>query len=412
MVKTTGAEGFPDSATAEVGKAFPWRVVVKNEGAVAGAKAVTVTDALPAGWEYVEGSTEFKAVGTATVEPASDPEQPSGEPGTLIWKEIAELPATAAVEVLFKAKPTTAAVPGANVNSATGSFEDLTGSPGAEGVPYEATDTAEAELLTPELAIEKTPDGGETVAGTTDFYEIKVTNNGTGPANGVVVEDVLRPGQEFVGPATATPATGFEEKAVEEDTPATGETTVLWTIAQIPAGESVTIKVPILTPPSLAENAEITDIATVSSPQQAEEPSDEGSFVVHRETDLKIEKEADRPNINGGEPINYKLTATNLGPSDATGVVVTDELPAGTTFVKAEPGASCTLEGTRSHLRSRRTRGRRESRIPHRSRSRLRAHRSRSSTPPRSKATRTTPNPPTTRKPWKRRSAARPTSRS
>ncbi len=64
VVKTTGAEGFPDSATAEVGKGFKWRVVVKNESAVAGAKAAGVTDVMPAGWEYVAGSTEFKAVRT------------------------------------------------------------------------------------------------------------------------------------------------------------------------------------------------------------------------------------------------------------------------------------------------------------------------------------------------------------
>jgi large repetitive protein len=345
VVKTTGVEGFPDKATTEVGAEFPWRVVVKNESAVAGAKAVSVTDTLPAGWEYVKGTTQFKALGGAVVTAAGDPEEPSGEPGKLVWKEVASsLPATASVEVLFKAKPTIAATPGANVNSATGTFKDLTGSPGAEGTPYEATDTAEAELIAPELAVEKTPDEGEAVAGTATHYDIKVSNNGTGPANAVQVKDVLRPGQEFVGPATATPATGFAEKAVEENKPATGETTVIWTIAQIPAGSSVTIKVPIVTPPSLAEKTKITDIATASSPQQAEEPSDEGSFIVHRETDLKIEKEADRPNINGGEKINYKLTAKNLGPSVATGVIVTDELPEGTTFVKAGPGTSCSFD--------------------------------------------------------------------
>jgi large repetitive protein len=345
VTKTTGVAGFPDSATTEVGAEFPWRVVVKNESAVAGAKAVSVTDTLPAGWEYVPGSTEFKAVGAAVIAAAGNPEEPSGEPGTLIWKEVASsLPPTASVEVFFKAKPTTAATPGANVNSATGAFEDLTGSPGGEGTPYEATDTAEAELIAPELAIEKTPDGGETVAGSADHYEIKVSNNGTGPANAVQVKDVLRPGQEFVGPATASPATGFEEKTVEEDEPAPGETTIYWTVAQIPAGSSVTIRVPIVTPASLAEGTEITDIATASSPQQAEEPSDEGSFIVHREADLKIEKEADRPNINGGEKINYKLTAKNLGPSDASSVVVTDKLPEDTAFVKAEPSASCSFD--------------------------------------------------------------------
>lgn len=55
--------------------------------------------------------------------------------------------------------------------------------------------------------------------------------------------------------------------------------------------------------------------------------------------DLSITKTVDEPEPNIGGAITYSLTVTNNGPADATGVVVTDVLPAGLTFVSADPAA-------------------------------------------------------------------------
>ena len=41
-----------------------------------------------------------------------------------------------------------------------------------------------------------------------------------------------------------------------------------------------------------------------------------------------------------GETVTYTLTADNLGPNDATGVVVSDTLPAGVTYVSNDGGAA------------------------------------------------------------------------
>ena len=47
VTKTTGVSGNPDTANAEVGQAFPWRVVIQNTSAGASALDVDVSDVLP-----------------------------------------------------------------------------------------------------------------------------------------------------------------------------------------------------------------------------------------------------------------------------------------------------------------------------------------------------------------------------
>ena len=54
--------------------------------------------------------------------------------------------------------------------------------------------------------------------------------------------------------------------------------------------------------------------------------------------DIAVTKTVSNNRPNVGDSITFTLTATNNGPSDATGVVITDKLPAGLTFVSASPG--------------------------------------------------------------------------
>ena len=62
------------------------------------------------------------------------------------------------------------------------------------------------------------------------------------------------------------------------------------------------------------------------------------------EADLEIEKSVDEEVIAPGDTVIYTLTVTNLGPDDAQGVVVTDELPDGLTVIDYPD--ECDLSGT------------------------------------------------------------------
>ena len=59
--------------------------------------------------------------------------------------------------------------------------------------------------------------------------------------------------------------------------------------------------------------------------------------VTPQQADLALTKTVDNPTPNVGDTITYTITLTNNGPDAATGVTVTDLLPAGLTFVSASP---------------------------------------------------------------------------
>jgi len=59
--------------------------------------------------------------------------------------------------------------------------------------------------------------------------------------------------------------------------------------------------------------------------------------------DLSITKTADMDMVTVGDTITKKLEVTNNGPADATGVTVTDNLPANVNFLSAS--AECTATG-------------------------------------------------------------------
>ncbi|HSM51103.1 MAG TPA: DUF11 domain-containing protein [Thermoanaerobaculia bacterium] len=61
------------------------------------------------------------------------------------------------------------------------------------------------------------------------------------------------------------------------------------------------------------------------------------------DADLELTKQAAPATAAPGDPVVFTITVTNLGPGDATDVVVTDTLPAGLVYVSNDCGANWAL---------------------------------------------------------------------
>ena len=200
------------------------------------------------------------------------------------------------------------------------------------------TVTSSAHARRPNLSIQK--DGpAQVVTGDTFSYTIQVANAGPDQARAVTVTDALPAGVSFIG---ATPSVGSCAEASATVSCALG------TLAN-DASASIGIKVhaDALTG---TDPIVVSNTASVSSDRPDQDPNDNVSSPVLTKvvpvsgTDLTISSVANVPNpVTGGYDLGSTATVTNLGPGDATHVVLTDALAAGESFVATGSDPSCSV---------------------------------------------------------------------
>ncbi len=181
-----------------------------------------------------------------------------------------------------------------------------------------------------DLAITKTDSPDPVVEGDQLVYTITATNNSSLlTATGVKVVDTLPGSVDFVSAPGCTKAGQTLSCAVGSLDP---QASKVFTVTVIPRTPGV-----------------ITNTASVSGDQvdvsQGNNSDAEATIVEARTPDLAITKidDPDPVEINGN--ITYTLTASNVtniadGVDNASGVTVTDTLPAGVTFVSASSGCT------------------------------------------------------------------------
>src|SRR5206468_3745245 len=175
-----------------------------------------------------------------------------------------------------------------------------------------------------DLSVTKTGPATVNAAGSIT-YSLTTTNNGPSTASNVVVTDNLPAGVAFVSADnSATEASGV----------------VTWpAVATLANGASLTYTVVVTAPPT----GTLLNIASsASSTADLDASNNDGSAAASRVTtvvgelaDLSVAKTGPAT-VNAAGSITYSLTTTNNGPSTASNVVVTDNLPAGVTFVSAD----------------------------------------------------------------------------
>ncbi len=219
--------------------------------------------------------------------------------------------------------------------NATGPLENTATVTSTTSDPVAGNNTSTAETtVTPapaDLSITKTSDPATATVGSNVEYTIVVTNNGPGAATDVVVTDVLPAGTTLVSASAGC----------------SGTTTVTCTVGTLAAGASATIELVVTMPstPGPVSNTASVDSSS-TDPTPGNDASTAETAVGLDPADLSITKTADRPNALVGSNVEYTIVVTNNGPGEATDVVVTDELPPGTTLVSSSAGCTGTTTVT------------------------------------------------------------------
>ncbi|MGD8807556.1 MAG: SdrD B-like domain-containing protein, partial [Chloroflexota bacterium] len=170
-----------------------------------------------------------------------------------------------------------------------------------------------------DLTLTKADSPDPVVAGESLTYVLELTNNGPSDATGVTVTDTL-PDEVRIASFDATQGTF-------------NQTSGVWDVGglALDAGAMLTIVVDVDSNAPISLTNQATATADQPELNEADNTAVEVTDVI-RQVDLALTK-ADSPDpVVAGESLTYILELTNNGPSDATGVIVTDTLPAEVSF--------------------------------------------------------------------------------
>jgi uncharacterized repeat protein (TIGR01451 family) len=293
----------PTSAVAGDPAGFDYHVTVSNAGPLA--QAFTVTDTLPAVLTFV-GASAGCSQASGTVTCAGGPLAAGGSASFDIHVRV---PASAPDGTILH-----------NVASVTGQAVD----PNLANNQAATTTTVVAQT---DLSVTKTaPSAVE--AGALLQYDLSVANAGPSDANSVVVTDQLPDGTTFVA---ADQGGAFDQQRGQ----------VNWSLGAIPAS-ALTVHLHLTVRVAPDRTTALSNTACVSSSGTTPRRCATVTTPVTSAADVSVSQTAPAK-VELGDPFAVTATVTNIGPSTATGVVLTETLQPQLEYLAAQP---CGFTGT------------------------------------------------------------------
>ncbi|HEX3152354.1 MAG TPA: hypothetical protein VHR66_30050 [Gemmataceae bacterium] len=291
-------------STPNVGDQITFTVTLSNTGPDA-ATGVKVDDLLPAGLTFVSAA----------------PGQGTYSPATGVWDVGTVNPGTPLTLTLTA----TVASPNTQTNTATIAGADQFDPDSGDNTASATETPQQADLSVTKSVSNPTPNVGDTIT-----YTITVRNSGPDAATGVTVADQLPAGVTF---QSASASQGAYDQVAG-----------VWTVGTVASGAAPTLTITVL----VVGAGSLVNTATASGDQFDPNPGNNtGSTSADPlVADLVLVKSVSNPRPNVGDTVTFTVTLTNAGPAPATGVQVTDLLPAGLTFVSATPGQGTYSSGT------------------------------------------------------------------
>jgi len=213
-------------------------------------------------------------------------------------------------------------------------------------VAVTGTITLDVQQVDIDLQVSKTdtPDPVTAGSGTGNLtHTVTVTNTGPNNATGVALsEAVTLPAGSSIVSITPSGSTTYLPANAPNGT---------WTVGRLVSGASETLTIVMTVAAATADGAIVSDTATVTGAHQTlintGNDSATESTTVQRRVDLQVSS-LDTPDPvtagSGSGNLTHTVTVTNAGPSDATGVALSETvtLPAGASIVSITPSGATT----------------------------------------------------------------------
>ncbi|MCL4298874.1 MAG: DUF11 domain-containing protein [Anaerolineae bacterium] len=299
-----------DQAQPDENELIVYTVVMTNQGPD-NATGVVISETLPLSLTLVTSSTS---------QGSYDSSAGRWQAGSLAASETATLTLTAAVNAGTAGQTLT--------NTAEVSQSD-------QSDPFTANNLASVPVTVTnaDLAVSKRVDNPNPRENDLFSYTVTVSNNGPDNATGVVISETLPLSLSLV---ISNVSQGSYNSSLGA-----------WEVGNLPAGQSAALTLTVAAQVGTAGQI-IMNTAQVGAAAQGD--TNEGNNTASITTtvvgaNLSISKTSAEA-AAAGSVFTYTITVTNSGPSAATGVVVSDTLPAELNFVSVEPGLPTCAEAS------------------------------------------------------------------